>query len=332
MYVLFFPCYVYEKWTCDTDRWVCTDDCSIDQGECESLEACWPKDKHCSQYKQYSEWGIEWSCQSSMNWYIDDFWEFHLFWCSFLEIGADSIHDDDCIVDRITKDGEHCCDEECINLEFWKEEWCDNIKSKCNNHIMNEWYTSHHCKWPRCHTCYTPTECVHDIERYRENCNNQSDSSRFLDICTKWSTNIDIPSLFDSTIGFSWEGTWEFGDKLALCLSDSGFIFSFFTDSCLDHEAIGSRDLVDKSICDDLLLISGESFFHIFERLRLDLLYCTIDCICSSSVFYLHSSCHIDSEIELQKKWSKEWKYKQWKRYWVKCVAIFCKRKHKKMR
>ena len=53
---------------------------------------------------------------------IDDVRETHFFPDSFMERRADTVHDHDRIIDRVSEDREESREEKCVDLELWKKE------------------------------------------------------------------------------------------------------------------------------------------------------------------------------------------------------------------
>jgi len=116
-----FPSDIYKERACNTYGWVCSDESSKYKGESKSLETTWAKYKKRYKNNNHSKRGKNRATHCIMDRLINKSreWEF-LHW-SILKIWTYSIHNNDCVIYRVSKYCKHRCNKECIYLKFRKK-------------------------------------------------------------------------------------------------------------------------------------------------------------------------------------------------------------------
>lgn len=291
-----FPAYIVEKWSGNSDRWVGTDDRTEDKCEDESLDGFRSKEEHSKEDDEDGKRRENRTSHGIIDRIIDEYPEVFLFILRKAEIGTNTIHNDDRVIDWVPENRKHRGDEESIDFELREEIRSDDIHPKCTDDIMEEWCCSYGRKRETREPGDRSAECIGDIERDGEYNESEGHVSGLFDVISKRLSDINISShrYLHWTHGgeFFADGIFELGLESFEVLVRN---IRNPRESCLDDEFVFSGDFVNIDIIDHLRSIVNNFFFdsvyHITNSCRLNLTGSII-------VFYLYPSRHIDTEIE----------------------------------
>lgn len=138
---------IHQKRRSDTDRRICPYHCTEEERECESFQTLWSEEEHRQKYDKYGRRSENRSTHGIVDSSIDDVRESHLLSSTISKVRSDTVHNHDCIIDRIPEYRQECRQEEGVDLKLWEEVRRRNIESECYYHIMYERYSCHYREW-----------------------------------------------------------------------------------------------------------------------------------------------------------------------------------------
>ena len=314
---------IVEEWCRDTDGWICSDDRTDEEHEHKSMECRWAEEEHRKEDDDDRERCIDGSCEST-GYSIVDHTRERDFFSWFVQIRADTIHDDDRIIDRVSEDCEYGSERKGIDLILWEKVRDDDIESDCDDNIMDERCSRYDCEWPARHTSDRTSECILNIEWYGEDSENEGNICWIFDIVSEWFSDIHMTGQCVSSSCY-WERGRKSVFKLCFLCLDGCFLCMGFTESCFNDNRILSGDFIDHYVIDHVHSTECHAFLYLLGSS----LYC-IDWASSTSVFELHSSREVDSEIWLYKEDCEEWYDHESQCNPIESCAILEKREHEK--